>query len=232
MLDYDSELHRHHHVLLRALDVGRRDRVLDIGCGAGQTTRDVARMASDGGVLGIDLAERALRHARHLTLADGLQNVDYVCGDAAHHPFLPASFDIAISRFGTMFFTDPVSAFANIRSALRPAGRLVMMVWQAAHCNAWAVSIHRALAGDDATSSEPPSGPSAFSLGDAHRAESILQAAAFADIDLEEVREPVYYGPDGESALGFVSRFSNVMQALASQPAPERERTLGSRCEG
>ena len=114
MIDYDSELRRHHDALRRAtLDVGRRERVLDIGCGTGQTARDVALRATDGSVLGVDTGEQALRHARWLTLAAGLRNVDYVCGDAAHHPFPPASFDVAISRFGTMFFANPVSAFSH-----------------------------------------------------------------------------------------------------------------------
>jgi SAM-dependent methyltransferase len=227
MIDYDSELRRHHHALRRAFDVRRRDRVLDIGCGAGQTTRDVALIARDGGVLGIDTAEHALRHARRLTLAAGLRNVDYVCGDAAQPPFQPASVDVAISRFGTMFFADPASAFTNLRGVLRPAARLVMMVWQAAHRNAWAIAIHRALVGGEAASPEPPSGPSLFSLGNASTTEGILRAAAFVDVAFDEVHEPVYYGPDVESAVGFVSRFSSVMGAVESQPAGERERVLG-----
>ncbi|MDB4888842.1 MAG: methyltransferase domain protein [Gemmatimonadetes bacterium] len=226
MIDYDSELRRHHHAFLRALDVRPRDRALDIGCGAGQTTRDAARIASDGRVLGIDTSESALRNARRLTLAAGLHNVDYLCGDAAQHPLPPASFDLAISRFGTMFFADPVSAFSNIRRTLRPAGRLVMMVWQAAHRNEWAVAIHRALVGDDAASPEPAFGPSPFSLGDVPAVEGILRAAAYSDVEFEEVHEPVYYGRDAESAFRFVCGFSTVMDVVESQPARERERTL------
>jgi SAM-dependent methyltransferase len=231
MIDYDSELQRHHRALWRAVNIRRRDQLLDIGCGAGQTTRDAALTASDGRVLGIDTAEQALRHARQLTLAAGIRNVDYVCGDAERHPFQPESVDLVISRFGTMFFADPVSAFASIRSVLRPAGRLVMMVWQTAQRNEWTLSIHRALVGDDIASPkpspEPSSGPSAFSLGDANTVEDILRTTAFVDIAFEEVHEPVYYGPDVESAMGFVSRFSTVTKALESQPAVERERTLG-----
>lgn len=227
MIDYDSELRRHHRALCRALAVRRRDQVLDIGCGAGQTTRDAALVASDGGVLGIDTAEQALRQARRLTLAAGIRNAGYICGDAARHPFPPESVDVAISRFGTMFFGDPASAFTSIRGALRPAGRLVMMVWQAAHRNAWAIAIHRALVGNGAALPEPPPGPSAFALADARRVEAILQVAAFTDVAFEEVREPVHYGADVGSALAFVGGFSNVRNALESRPAAERERTLG-----
>ncbi len=227
MIDYDSELRLHHRALLRALDVGRRDRVLDIGCGAGQTTRDVALVATDGSVLGIDIAEQALRKARQITLATGLRNADYACGDAARLPFPSASVDVAMSRFGTMFFADPVPAFSGICSTLRPAGRLVMMVWQAAHRNEWAVAIHRGLVGDEAASPEPAQGPSAFALGEVATVEGILRAAGFGGLAFEEVHEPVHYGPDVEGALGFVLGFSNVSSALDSQPAGERERTLG-----
>ncbi len=143
MIDYDSELQRHQDALRRVLNVRRSDRLLDIGCGAGQTTRDAALIASHGRVMGIDIAEHALREARQLTLAAGIRNVDYVRGDAARHPFQPESVDLVISRFGTMFFSDPVSAFTSIRSVLRPAGQLVMMVWQAAQRNAWAVDRQR-----------------------------------------------------------------------------------------
>src|SRR5688500_12669950 len=176
MIDYDSELRNHHRALRRALGVHRRDRVLDIGCGAGETTRDAALIAKDGAALGVDTAEGALRKARQVTRAAGLRNVDYACADAARLPFPPAAFDVAISRFGTMFFADPVSAFTNIHGALRPAGRLVMMVWQAAHTNAWAVAIHRALVDDETASPASPPGPSAFSLGDAGTVEGIFSA--------------------------------------------------------
>ena len=226
MIDYDSELQRHHHALCRALDLHRRDRVLDIGCGAGQTTRDAALIATDGAVLGVDVAEGALRQARQLTSAAGLHNVEYVCGDAARLPFSPASVDVAISRFGTMFFADPVSAFTNIHAALRAPGRLVMMVWQSAHRNAWAVAIHRALVDDAAASPVPPPGPSAFSFGDATTVDGILRAAGFVEVAFIEVHEPVYYGSDVESAVEFVSRFSNVATAVASQTADERARVL------
>jgi SAM-dependent methyltransferase len=226
MIDYDAELRLHHQALLPALDVRHTDRVLDIGCGSGQTTRDVALIASDGGAVGIDTAEHALRQARQRTLAAGLCNVDYICGDAARPPLPPESIDLAISGFGTMFFADPVPAFASIRGVLRPAGRLVMMVWQAARHNTWAVSIHRALVDDDTAWPETPAGPSAFSLGDTRMTGELLLAAAFGDIAFAEVRKPVYYGADVASAMEFVSRFSTVTSALRAQSAAEQERTL------
>jgi len=84
--------------------------VVDIGCGTGLTTREAAHLAAPGCVVGVDVSERMLERARELTAAD---NVRYVLADAQVHPFDPAGFDVAISRFGTMFFNDPAAAFAN-----------------------------------------------------------------------------------------------------------------------
>ena len=101
-------------------DIARGDDVLDVGCGTGKATRSAARRASPGSVLGIDLSSRMLDHARRHSEEEGLTNVRYVQGDAQVYPFEPASFDIAISSFGAMFFADPVAAFTNIGRA--PAG--------------------------------------------------------------------------------------------------------------
>ena len=87
--------------------------MLDIGCGTGLTTRDAARAAAPGHVVGIDVSERMLERARQLTSAERLANARYERGDAQVHRFDRARFDVAISRFGTMFFADPVAAFAN-----------------------------------------------------------------------------------------------------------------------
>ena len=115
---YDAELRRHNEHLRAATNIGPTDRVLDIGCGAGQTTRDAARAASSGSVLGVDISEPMLERARRLTLEAGLQNISYELGDAQVHRFQPKYFDVLISRFGTMFFADLVAAFANLAQAL------------------------------------------------------------------------------------------------------------------
>jgi SAM-dependent methyltransferase len=183
--------------------VGVRDRVLDIGCGSGHTTRQAARAARDGHALGVDISASAIENAR--ALSGDLGNVGFEQADAQVHPFARGSFDLVISRFGTMFFDDPGAAFANVGRALRPGGRLVMMVWQARDDNEWAVAVRRALGDAPATG-----GPDAFSLADPAHATRILGAAGFADITFADVREPVYYGPDVEAALGWVRRFRGV----------------------
>ena len=129
--DYDAELRRHNEVLRLAVGVQLDDHVLDIGCGTGLTTREAARAAPAGSALGVDVSAPAIERARELARAEGLHNVTFEQADAQVHRFPQDRFDLAISRFGTMFFDDPVAAFANIRRALRPTGRLTMMVWQA-----------------------------------------------------------------------------------------------------
>lgn len=209
---YDAELARHNRHLQAAAAVGSGDRVLDIGCGAGQTAREAAHLAVEGHVLGVDTAAGMLEVARQRCAADGLRNVVFEEGDAQAHAFPAASFDLCISRFGTMFFADPAAAFANIHRAMRPGGRLVWMVWQSQERNAWSGAIRRALALD-----MPTSGTAfpAFSLGDTAVARDLLSAAGFAAIGFAEVHEPVFYGPDTDAAFEAVAGFQFVRQALA-----------------
>src|SRR5437016_3188834 len=108
---YDAELHAHHEHLRAANGISPGDEVLDIGCGTGLTTREAARAAAPGRVLGVDVSERMLEHADHVTAAEQLANVHYELGDAQVHRYDPAGFDVVISRFGTMFFSDPAAAF-------------------------------------------------------------------------------------------------------------------------
>ena len=210
---YDTELRAHHEHLRAAYGIGAGDQVLDIGCGTGLTTREAARAAAPGGVLGVDVSERMLERARRLTAAEGLDNVRYELGDAQVHAFAPAAFDVAISRFGTMFFADPDAAFANVAAALRPDGRLVLLVWQRFEDNAWVQAIDAAL-GDAAQ--PPPPGLDAFSLGDPAATRRMLERAGFADVAFQAVHEPVLYGHDVEAALAFVRGFQATGAALAT----------------
>src|SRR5918999_4138490 len=125
---------------------------------------------------------RLLERAREVTAAERLDNVRYELGDAQVHRFDPAGFDVAISRFGTMFFSDPAAAFANIAAALRPAARLVLLVWQRVEDNEWARAIDAALG--DAVQPPPP-GADPFSLGDADATARMLEHAGFEAIHVE-----------------------------------------------
>ncbi len=222
---YDAELRRHNERLQAATGIRSADRVLDVGCGAGQTTRDAARAAVAGSVLGVDVSERLLERARERTAAEGLHNVTYELGDAQIHPFAPEQFDVLISRFGTMFFGHPVAAFRNIARASRPEARLVMLVWQGHDRNEWATAIDEALS-PGAGMPAPPNGANPFSLAEPAVAESILGSAGFDEVRFDGVHVPVFYGPDAESAYEVVCSMSRTRQMLASFDATTAELAL------
>jgi hypothetical protein len=140
------------------------------------------------------------------------------------HRFDPARFDLAISRFGTMFFSDPVAAFANIAPALRPRARLVLLVWQRRELNHWALTIDAAVG--DAAQLPPPPNADPFSLGDSEVTAGILERAGFDALRFEDVHEPVLYGDDIGAALEFVRGFQNVSAALASMSDSDAARAV------
>ncbi len=143
---FDRSIAAYHAPFMEAARIGRSDRVLDIGCGAGQTTLDAARQAPAGSVLGVDLSDQLLEVARQRAAAAGVTNVSFLQADAQIQPFEPASFDVAISRTGAMFFGDHGAAFANVRAALRAGGRLVLLSWQPLAANEWLQAIATSLA--------------------------------------------------------------------------------------
>jgi SAM-dependent methyltransferase len=152
--------------------------------------------------------------ARERASGEGLCNARFEHGDAQVHAFPPQGFDVAISRFGTMFFADPIAAFRNIRSALADDGRLVMMVWQAYEANEWCLAIQRQQAQRSA----------AFSLADPSTVERILDAAGFVHTTFQDVHEPVYYGDSVEAAFDWIGQFQGTRDALKSLDAATAER--------
>jgi SAM-dependent methyltransferase len=218
MVTYDEELRAHNERLRDAARVRSGEGVLDIGCGAGLTTREAARAAAPAQVLGVDVSAEALARARQLAAAESLRNVTFELGDAQTRAFEAEGFDVAISRFGTMFFSDPVAAFANIARAVRPDGRLVAIVWQRHADNEWAVAI------DEAVGSTMAGGMNPFSLGDPDVTTPILERAGFGDVRLEDVREPMFFGSDVAEALEWVTGFSDVADALSNLDPDARER--------
>jgi SAM-dependent methyltransferase len=168
--------------LLAAAAITQSERVLDIGCGAGQTTRLAAGLAPRGHAVGIDLSAPMLNRARTRAAEEDLGNVTFVQGNAQVHPFAAEGFDVAISRGGIMFFADPVAAFANIRDALRPGGRLTFVCPQnvgpdddfaRALAPLWALM--RRTTPDPGTTADP--GPT--SLVDPDRIDEIFGTAGF-----------------------------------------------------
>jgi SAM-dependent methyltransferase len=223
LFDYDAELHRYHERLRTALDVGAADRVLDIGCGTGQMTREAARAAVSGHALGVDISAPMLAQARRLSRKEALRNVAFLHADAQVHRFPLQRFDLGISRFGTMFFTDPVAAFTNIGRTLRPRARLVQLVWQHRDRQEWDAVIREVFADGHP---QPAIGADPFSLADPATVDGILTAAGFTDVDVTSVHEPVCYGPDTTSALHAVLTLQMTKQLLAQLDAARADRAL------
>jgi SAM-dependent methyltransferase len=220
--DYDAELRMHNEVLRQAWGVQPGEHVLDIGCGSGQTTCEAARMAQGGSALGVDISASAIKRARELARTQRVHNVTFERADAQVCRFPQERFNLAISRFGTMFFDDPVAAFTHVGRALRPAGRLVMMVWQAHERNEWDVAIRQSLAGPGGSA-----GPDPFSLADPLPVTGILEAAGFAGVTFTDVHESVYYGPDVAAAIDWVRGFACTRDILSRLDPAAAARALG-----
>jgi SAM-dependent methyltransferase len=203
----------HTEVLFAAADVRASDHLLDVGCGTGETTRRCARQASDGDALGVDLSSAMLQRARERAEAEGLRNVTFEQGDCQVHPFPPEQFDLVVSRFGVMFFADPVAAFANLAGATAPGGRFVAIVWQSVERNDWVALPRIALALGRELPPLPTDAPGPMGLADPDRTRRILGDAGWSDVQLDEATVPYEFGPDVESATTH-ARDVGFMRAL------------------
>ena len=199
---YDAAVADYHRPLIDLAALVPDDRVLDIGCGTGQTTRDAARLA--GSALGIDLSSRMLDVARMRSVREGLGNVAFQQGDAQIYQFERAGFDVALSRTGTMFFGDPAAAHANIAGALRPGGRLALAVWQPISENEWFYSFTGALTAGRDLPNPPPNSPNPFSMSEPDKVHRLLAASGFEDIEFSELRAPMTFGTTAHNAHDFI----------------------------
>ena len=202
---FDSSVRHLHRRLVEAAAGAPDDRVLDLGCGSGQCTRDAARQATRGEAVGIDLSRPMLRVAEETAAREGLGNVRFVHGDAQVHPFEPGTFDVAVSRTGAMFFADQVAAFTNVARALRPGGRLALVSWRSAAENEWFTSLVHALRPDLPVIAPPPDAPSPFRHADPDVTTSILTAGGFEQVALTPLDAPMYFGRDAEEGFRVVS---------------------------
>jgi SAM-dependent methyltransferase len=164
--------------------------------------------------------------ARERARAEGLANVSFEQADAQVYPFEAQAFDLAISRFGAMFFADPVAAFRNIGRALRPDGRLALLAWQELKQNEWLMTIRQALAMGRALPEPPIGAPGPFGLADPAAVRRILAAAGFEDVALDDVDEPMYFGADADDAFGFAQTTGPVKGLLDGLDQPTTARAL------
>ncbi|MFE3796781.1 class I SAM-dependent methyltransferase [Nocardia tengchongensis] len=203
---YDAVNQGFNEPLLTAARVADGHRVLDIGCGNGQLTRAAARRTGSGSATGIDLSGPMLARARGLATAEGIPNVTFEQGDAQIHPFPAAAYDAALSRFGIMFFTEPVVAFANIAHALRPGGRLAVAAMTPLPGTELGDVFGAAAAHLDAFAVSPAEGP--FSEPD--RIRDLLSTAGFRDIAIEHREADGSWGADIPDATEFIMGWGPV----------------------
>jgi SAM-dependent methyltransferase len=212
---FDAAISPHHAVLITAAAFAPGERVLDIGCGNGLTSRDAARaVGPNGSVLGVDLSGPMLAVAEQLAKEEGLDNVRFERGDAQVQSFEPGAYDLVVSRFGVMFFLDPVAAFTNIASALRPGGRVAFLVWQSIAANEWVSAMRDALAVGRDLPVPPPGAPSPFALADTDFTRGVLTEAGFTDIAFAESAPPWRLGSDADDAYGFVTGLRVIKMML------------------
>ena len=200
------------------------ERVLDVGCGAGPTTGAAARLVGPSGrVTGVDVSPAMIAAARNHVGDDG---VDWLVADAARHTFAPQSYDVVISRFGVMFFADPVAAFANLAAACRAGGRAVFAVWPlrdrsdffSRPLDVLAATFRRL--GVPLVLPPPDRGP--FALGAPEQLRETLTAAGWSDVEIVADEQPLYLGGAGatnQQALDFVTELGPTRTALEGQPS-------------
>jgi SAM-dependent methyltransferase len=191
------------------------ERILDVGCGASASTLAFAdAVGPKGFVTGLDISEPLLARAAERTRDAGLGNVAFVLADAAHHRFTDA-YDAIVSRFGLRFFADPVSAFRNLATALRPGGRIVFAAWTAADRNPWftlPLAAAEARLGPGAPT--PPDAPGPMAFHDIARVVGILEAAGFAEAR-GLARTVDLHHPGGlDAATGLAGRIGPAMRHI------------------
>lgn len=217
-------LTRHSEAVFSSLPVRQGDRILDVGCGFGDTAIKLAELVGPAGeVVGIDCCDVFLDYARSDAQARGLTNVSFVRGDA--EIALPTNqYDFVFSRFGTMFFANPVVGLRNMRKALRPGGRMVHIVWRDRADNPW-LSMAKDIVlrflpqpGAEARTC----GPGPFSMSDEATVRAMMKAAGYDGIEFRRVDAPVLVGNDVKDAIAF---------QLAIGPAGEVFREAGGEAD-
>lgn len=224
----------HSRIPLQRLTVAPGSRILDVGCGWGDTALQLARKTGpDGYVLGVDCVDQFLARGREDASKAGLDNIGFIAEDVERYPF-DGHFDLGFSRFGMMFFENPVRAMKNIRRALRPGGELMFIVWRSSEYNPWLGMAKDVVLrflpepGEGARSC----GPGPFSMANTEVVSQQLEIAGFRDVNFEQVDGPVTVGDSVQDAINFqlaIGPAGEVFREagdLAEQQRPEIEDAL------
>lgn len=209
--------------LIERAGVNASDRVIDIGCGCGETSMQLARCGAS--VWGIDISEPMLAHAQRR--AADMERLRFTRVDAATATFTP-DHSLLFSRFGVMFFADPVAAFRNLRGALDRDGRLAFACWQTPKENPWMAIAGRAVQPFLAEPEQPPDlrAPGPFAFADPDYLRSILEQAGFDGIELESIRPTLHVADSLDEAIDFQGRVGPVARAIAELQGAKRQQAL------
>ncbi len=210
--------------LLAAAHLASGEDVLDIGCGCGATTLAAAEATRPGTATGLDLSEPMLGLALRRAHDDAA--VTFVHADAQTHNFAPHTYDVAISRFGTMFFDDPVAAFANIASAMRPTGRLCIAAWQPLAANDWLLIPGAALLRFGSLPDTSGSSPGMFAQSDPVVVTTVLAAAGWHHITVEPVTLSIRLGANAQEATEYLASTGIARSVLDTIDPNDRERAV------
>jgi SAM-dependent methyltransferase len=214
-------------LLLRCCGAGNGEAALEIGCGTGAFTVPLAdAVGAEGAVVGADISTAMLDAARRRLAQSGLGNVSLIEADAQTHPFEPARFDLAASRFGVMFFADPAAAFANIGRGLRPGGRLGFVCWGSLADNRhWLIPYEVALTRLGPPEPILPHAPGPMAFADPDYVRSFLGAAGFAEIAIEREHPPISASAPAEEAE-YACRMGPVARLLDEKRPDDATRNL------
>lgn len=217
-------LTHHSEAVFPNLRVKEGDSVLDVGCGFGDTAMKLARqVGSQGRVLGVDCCDAFMDYGRREAMEQGMENIAFANGDVMTMPFAP-EYDFVFSRFGTMFFDNPVAAMRNMRSAMKPGATMTHIVWRTPDDNPWLSMAKGIVLGFLPPPSEDAQtcGPGPFSMQSQDMVTGMMKSAGFADIEFTRVDAPVLIGRTVRDAIDF---------QLALGPAGEVFREAGAEAE-
>ncbi len=226
---YDRMLEPFSGLIVDAVALAPGERVLDVGCGCGTTTLAAARAVAPGSAVGVDLSVSMLERARQNARQSGFANTSFEEGDAQVRRFGTA-FDAVISRFGVMFFADPVAAFANLHTATRPGGRIAFVCWQPLLANEWlrvpAAAMAEHIPLPDVGDQEAPG---MFALSEPDRTSRMLREAGWQEVTVTGWHTPILVGGGTlDDAISYLQARSVARRILDTVDAATQARAIDS----
>ena len=215
--------------VIQGLDLKEETKILDIGCGCGATTLEIAKIVNQGEVIGVDISEPMLERATQTASDMALTNISYQVKDVQVDEMPNKYFDIAFSRFGVMFFEDPFEAFKNINHSLKDNGQLSFVCWQHASLNPWQSLSIQVIKEFLDLPAPPPKSPGPFAFEDKSYIEEILNASGFRDIEIKDNQEDIvmFSGKSiREACEDYLTINPVVTEMLKNSPSEIREEIL------